>query len=64
MAGVLGCAEDGDGVGGLGVVLTGDGGDLPVDPETPDGGDQQDDAEQSAEEESAASGVADWRERS
>ena len=28
MAGVLGCAEDGDGVGGLGVVLAGDGGDL------------------------------------
>ena len=35
-AGVLGCAEDGDGVGGLGVIVTGDGGDLLAEPDAPD----------------------------
>ena len=50
VAGVLGCTEDGDGVGGLGVVLVGDGGDLLVDPDAPRGGDQEDDPEQPPED--------------
>ena len=40
VAGVLGCSEDGDGVGGLGVVLAGDGGDLLIDPDAPGGSEQ------------------------
>jgi len=58
VAGVLGCTEDGDGVGGLSVVLTGYSGDLLIDPDTPCGGDQQDNSEQPAEEETAASALA------
>ena len=50
VAGVLGCAEDGDGVGGLGVVLAGDGGYLLIDPDAPGGGDEKDQREQPAEE--------------
>ena len=58
MAGVLGCAEDGDGVGGLGVVLVGDGGYLLIDPDAPGGGDQEDQREQPAEEETAGGASA------
>src|SRR5271168_4002287 len=54
MAEILGRAEDGDGVGGLGLILTGDGVDLVVDPAEPDGGDQQDDAEEAAEKAATA----------
>jgi len=45
VAGVLGRAEDGDGVGGLGVVLAGDGGYLLIDPDAPCGRDQKDQRE-------------------
>jgi hypothetical protein len=41
VAGVLGCTEDGDGVGGLGVVLVCDGGYLTVDPDTPCSGGEE-----------------------
>ena len=41
-AGVFGCSEDGNGVGGLGVVLAGYDGDLAVDPEAPGCNDEQD----------------------
>ena len=58
VAGVLGCTEDGDGVGGLGVVFAGDGGDLLVDPDAPRSGDQEDDPEQPAEEETAGGASA------
>ena len=40
VAGILGRAEDGDGVGGLSLILPGDGVDLVVDPAEPEGGDQ------------------------
>ncbi len=56
MAGVLGCSEDGYGVGGLGVVLAGDDGDLLVDPEAPGGSDDQDHDEKPAEDETAGGG--------
>ena len=58
MAGVFGCTEDGDGVGGLGVVLAGDGGDLLTDPDAPCGGEQKDHREEPAEEETAGSASA------
>ncbi len=57
MAGVLGCTEDSDGVGWLGVILTGDGGDLLVDPDAPCCGDEQNQREQPAENETAPSGA-------
>jgi len=53
VAGVFGCTEDGDGIGGLGVVLARYGGDLLIDPDAPGGGDQKDYGEQPAEEEPA-----------
>lgn len=53
VAGVLRRTEDGNGVGGLGVVYTGHGGDLLIHPDAPSGGDQQHDPEQPAEEETA-----------
>ena len=46
MAGVLGCSEDGDGVGGLSVVHAGDGSDLAADPDAPGGGDEKEEDEQ------------------
>ncbi len=49
-AGVLGCSEDGDGVGGLGLVLVGYVVDLLVDPDEPGEGDQQEKAEEPAEQ--------------
>jgi hypothetical protein len=52
-AGVLGCAEDGDGVGGLSVVFAGDSRYLLVDPEAPYGCGQEDQPEQPAEEATA-----------
>ena len=58
MAGVLGCAEDGDGVGWLGVVLAGDGVDLLVDPDAPDGGDKKEKREEATEEETAGGASA------
>jgi hypothetical protein len=58
VAGVLGCTEDGDGVGGLSVVMAGNCGDLLIDPDTPGSGDQQDQPEQPAKEETAGSASA------
>jgi len=55
-AGVLGCAEDGDGVGGLGFVVVGDVGDLTIDPDAPASRCEQDEREESAEDD--ASGAA------
>src|SRR5437879_1199941 len=52
-AGVLGCAEDGDGIGGLGVVFAGDSRYLLVDPEAPHGDGQEDQPKQPAEEATA-----------
>ena len=57
-AGVLGCAEDGDSVGGLGVVLAGDCGYLLIDPEAPCGGDYEDDREQPTEEDTSGAASA------
>jgi len=57
-AGVLGCAEDGDSVGGLGVVFAGDGGYLLIDPETPCGSDYEDDREEPAEEDTSCAASA------
>jgi len=53
MAGVLSCTEDGDGVGGLGVVLARDGGDLLIDPDAPCSGGEEDEHEQLAEEDAS-----------
>ena len=50
VAGVLGCSEDGDGVGGLGVVLGGQSVDLGVDPDAPDGHDQKQQREHAAKD--------------
>ena len=41
VAEILGCTEDGDGVGGLGFVVVGDGGDLLIDPDAPGDDDYQ-----------------------
>src|ERR1700678_1044957 len=54
VAGVFRCAEDGDGVGWLGVVLVRHSGDLLIDPDAPGNGDQQDHREQSAEKDPPA----------
>ena len=53
VAGVFGCAKDGDGVGGLRVVLASDGGYLLIDPDAPCGRDEKDQREQPAEKETA-----------
>ena len=53
VAGVLGCAEDGDGVGGLGVVFAGNSGYLLIDPEAPCHRGKENKPEQPAEEETA-----------
>jgi len=58
VAGVLGCTEDGDGVGGLGVVLAGNGGYLLVDPDAPCRGDKQDQRKQAAEKDTAVGGAS------
>jgi hypothetical protein len=58
VAGVLGRTEDGDGVGGLGLVMAGNCGDLLIDPDTPGSGDQQNQPEQPAKEETAGSASA------
>jgi hypothetical protein len=58
VAGVLGCAEDGDGVGRLGVVFAGDRGDLLIDPDAPYGGNQKNQREETAEEETAVGGTS------
>ena len=54
---VLGCAEDGDGVGGLGVVFAGDSGYLLIDPKAPGCGGKEDESEQPSEEETTS---AEW----
>jgi hypothetical protein len=53
VAGVFGCAEDCDGVGGLSVVHAGDGGDLAIDPSTPDSGNDQGNHEQAKDDPTA-----------
>lgn len=60
MTGVFCCTEDGDGVGGLCVVLVGDSGDLLVDPDAPGGGYKEDDPEQTPKDESAG-GASAWQ---
>jgi hypothetical protein len=50
VAGVLGCTEDGDGIGGLGVVLVCDCGYLTVDPDTPCSGGEEEQQKQLAKE--------------
>ena len=50
MAGVLGCPEDGDGIGGLGFVVIGHGVDLLVEPDAPAGRDDQHQGEEPTEE--------------
>src|ERR1700737_4440540 len=57
-AGVFGRAEDGDGVGGLGVVFAGDGGYLLIDPEAPCRGGEEDQREQPTEEGTACGASA------
>ena len=63
-AGVLGRAEDGDGIGGLGVVFAGDSGYLLIDPEAPCCGGQEEEPEQAAEEDAPggawASQIGGW----
>ena len=58
VAGVLSCAEDGDGVGGLGFVLASYCGYLLIDPETPCGSDYEDDREEPAEEDTSCAASA------
>ena len=53
VAGILGRAEDGDGVGGLGVVLGRHRVDLVVDPDAPSGRDEEHEREHATQEESA-----------
>ncbi len=53
MAGVLGCTEDGDGVGRLGVVLGRQGVDLVVNPDAPSGRDEKQQREHATKDESA-----------
>jgi len=50
MAGVLGRSEDGDGVGGLGFVVAGDGVDLTVEPDAPGGHPEEHEGEELTEE--------------
>ena len=50
MAAVLGRAEDGDGVGGLGLILSGDAGDLVDDVKRPYERDDEDQRDEAAEE--------------
>ena len=54
MAGVLGCTEDGDSVGRLGIVLYREGVDLVVDPDAPSGRDEKQQREQATNDESAS----------
>jgi hypothetical protein len=58
MAEVLCRSEDGDGVGGLRVVLAGDGVDLHVDPDAPGGGDEEQKCEEATQEETAGGASA------
>ncbi len=58
MAGVLGGAEDGDGVGGLGLVFAGDLVDFIDDPAGPEERGEQGEAKQSAEEIPGTGGAA------
>ena len=46
VAEVFGCSKDGDGVGGLGFVVVGDGVDLAVEPDAPAGRDDEDEGEE------------------
>jgi hypothetical protein len=58
VAGVFGCAKDGDGVGGLRVVLASDSGYLLIDPDAPCSGYEKDQREQPAEKETAGGASA------
>lgn len=58
VTGVFGSAEDGDGIGGLGVVLAGDGRYLLIDPDAPYDGDDEDQPEEFTEDGSAGAASA------